>query len=143
MKNVLIIKDHFTCYTQVYVTKNHTWHALQFFSVFRFPYWLMSNKVREFMDQVISELCDLLSVMKIWTLPYDPQTNGSVEQVHQMLRRMIAKIDPDKRAKWLSHLGPILIAYNATRSLINGYSPYFLIFWVPTEITSEPVIPNC
>ena len=45
-----------------------------------------------------------------------------------MLRRMIAKMDPEKRAKWPSHLGPILIAYNATRSLITGYSPYFLMF---------------
>ena len=45
-----------------------------------------------------------------------------------MLRRMIAKMDPEKRAKWPSHLGPILIAYNATRSLITGYSPYFQMF---------------
>ena len=37
-------------------------------------------------------------------------------------------MDPDKRAKWPLHLGPILIAYNATRSLITGYSPYFLMF---------------
>ena len=37
-------------------------------------------------------------------------------------------MDPEKRAKWPLHLGPILIAYNATRSLITGYSPYFLMF---------------
>ena len=37
-------------------------------------------------------------------------------------------MDPEKRAKWPSHLGPILIAYNAMRSLITGYSPYFLMF---------------
>ena len=37
-------------------------------------------------------------------------------------------MDPNKRAKWPSHLGPILITYNATRSLITGYSPYFLMF---------------
>ena len=37
-------------------------------------------------------------------------------------------MDPEKRAKWPSHLGPILIAYNATRLLITGYSPYFLMF---------------
>ena len=61
-------------------------------------------------------------------LPYHLQTNGAVERVHQTLRRMIAKMDPEKRAKWPLHLGPILIAYNATRSLIMGYSPYFLMF---------------
>ena len=37
-------------------------------------------------------------------------------------------MEPEKRAKWPSHLGPILIAYNATRSLITGYLPYFLMF---------------
>ena len=88
----------------------------------------MSDQASEFMGQVISELCDLLGVTKIRTSPYHPQTNGAVERVHQTLRRMIAKLDPDKRAKWPSHLGPILIAYNATRSLITGYSPYFLMF---------------
>ena len=88
----------------------------------------MSDQAAEFMGQVISELCDLLGVTKIRTSPYHPQTNGTIKRVHQTLRRMIAKMDPDKRAKWPLHLGPILIAYNATRSLITGYSPYFLMF---------------
>ena len=88
----------------------------------------MSDQAAEFTGQVISELCDLLGVTKIRTSPYHPQCNGVVERVHQTLRRMIAKMDPDKRAQWPSHLGPILIAYNATRSLITGYSPYFLMF---------------
>ena len=100
----------------------------EFFSVFGFPRQLMSDQASEFTGQVISELCDLLGVTKIRTSPYHQQTNGTVERVHQTLRRMIAKMDPEKRAKWPSHLGPILIAYNVTWSLITGYSPYFLMF---------------
>ena len=88
----------------------------------------MSDQASEFTGQVISELCDLLGVTKIRTSPYHLQTNSAVERVHQTLRRMIAKMEPEKRAKWPSHLGPILIAYNATQSLITGYSPYFLMF---------------
>ena len=134
MKNVLVIEDHFTRYTQAYVTNNHTACTTarvlynEFFSVFGFPRRLMSDQASEFTGQVISELCNLLGITKIRTLPYHPQTNGTVERVHQTLRRMIAKMDPDKKAKWPLHLGPILIAYNATRSLITGYSPYFLMF---------------
>ena len=134
VKNVLVVEDHFTHYTQAYVTNNHTARTMahilfnEFFSVFVFPRRLMSDQAAEFTGQVISELCDLLGVTKIRTSPYHPQTNGTVERVHQTLRRMIAKIDPDKRAKWPSHLGPILIAYNVTRPLITGYSPYFLMF---------------
>ena len=42
MKNVLVVKDHFTRYTQVYVTNNHTAHTTarvlynKFYSVFGF-----------------------------------------------------------------------------------------------------------
>ena len=89
----------------------------------------MSDQAAEFTGQVISELCDLLGVTKLRTSPYHPQTNSAVERVHLPLRRMIAKMDPDKRAKSPSHLELILIAYNVTRSLITGYSPYFLMFW--------------
>ena len=39
----------------------------------------MSDQASEFTGQVISELCDLLDVTKIRTLPYHPQTNGAVE----------------------------------------------------------------
>ena len=43
MKNVLVIEDHFTCYSQAYVTNNHTVRTTagvlynEFFSVFGFP----------------------------------------------------------------------------------------------------------
>ena len=43
VKNVLVIEDHFTCYTQAYVTNNHTTRTMarvlynEFFSVFGFP----------------------------------------------------------------------------------------------------------
>ena len=70
----------------------------------------------------------LLGIEKIRTTPYHPQTNGSAERVHQTLQRMIGKLDPEKRRKWPEHIGSVLMAYNATRSLVTGYSPYFLMF---------------
>ena len=148
VKNVLVVEDHFTRYTQAYVTNNHTARMMahilynEFFSVFGFPRRLMSDQASEFTGQVISELCDLLGVTKIRTLPYHLQTNGTVERVHQTLRRMIAKMDPEKRAKWPSHLGPILIAYNATRSLITGYSPYFLMFGCRPRLPVDLLFPT-
>ena len=147
VKNVLVIEDHFTHYTQAYVTNNHTAYTMarilyEFFSVFGFPRQLMSDQAAKFTGQVISELCDLLGVTKIRTSPYHPQTNGAIERVHQTLRRMIAKMDPDKRAKWPSHLGPILIAYNATRSLITGYLPYFLMFGHQPRLPVDLLFPT-
>ena len=99
-----------------------------YFSVFGFLQHLMSDQGTEFCGKVIAAMCSLLGVEKIRTTPYHPQTNGSAERVHQTLQRMIGKLDPEKRKKWPAHIGSIIIAYNSTRSLVTGYSPYYLMF---------------
>ena len=132
--NVLVVVDHFTRYVQAFVTKNHTVRTTarvlynNYFSVFGFPQRLMSDQGTEFCGKVIAAMCSLLGVEKIRTTPYHPQTNGSAERVHQTLQRMIGKLDPEKRRKWPAHIGSIIIAYNSTRSLVTGYSPYYLMF---------------
>ena len=138
VKNVLVVIDHFTCYVQAFVTKNHTARTMSrrlynnYFSVFGFPQHLSSGQGTEFCGKVITAMCSLLGVKKIWTTPYHPQTNGSAKRVHQTLQRMIGKLDPEKRKKWPVHMGSIIIAYNSTRSLVTGYSPYYLMFgWRP------------
>ena len=85
VKNILVVEDHFTPFTQAYVTNNHTACTTarvlynEFFSVLRFPRRLMSDQASEFTGQVILELCDLLGVTKIRMSPYHLQTKGTVE----------------------------------------------------------------
>ena len=134
VQNVLLVVDHFTRYVQAFITKNHTARTTarvlynNYFSVFGFPQCLMSDQGTEFCGKVIAAMCSLLGVEKICTPPYHPQTNGLAERVHQTLQRMIGKLDPEKRMKWPAHIGSIIIAYNSTRSLVTGYSPYYLMF---------------
>ena len=92
VKNVLVVKDHFTRYLQAYVTENHTARTTaqvlynEYFSVFSFPRRLMSDQAPEFSGKVIAALCDLLGVAKICTSPYHPQSNGAVERAYQTLQ---------------------------------------------------------
>ena len=144
VQNVLVVVDHFTRYVQAFVTKNHTARTMarvlynNYFSVFGFPQRLMSDQGTEFCGKVIAAMCSLLGVEKICTTPYHPQTNGVAERVHQTLQRMIGKLEPEKRRKWPAHIGSIIIAYNSTRSLVTGYSPYYLMFghrpWLPIDL---------
>ena len=134
VKNMLVVVDHFTRYVQAFVTKNHMARTMaqvlynNYFSVFSFPQRLMSDQGTEFCGKVIAAMCSLLGIEKIWTTLYPPQTNRSAERVHQMLQHMIGKLDPEKRKKWPAHIGSIITAYNSTRSLVTGYSPYYLMF---------------
>ena len=144
VRNVLMVIDHFTRYVQAFVTKSHTARTMarvlynNYFSVFGFPQRLMSGQGTEFCGKVIAAMCSLLGVEKICTTPNHPQTNGSAERVHQTLQRMIGKLDLEKRRKWPAHIGSIIIAYNSTRSLVTGYSPYYLMFghrpWLPIDL---------
>ena len=92
VKNVLVIVDHFTRYVQAYVTRNQTAGTTarvlynEYFSVFGFPKRLMSDQGTGFTSKVIAAMCSLLGIEKIRTTPYHPQSNGSAERVHQMLR---------------------------------------------------------
>ena len=148
VRNVLVIVDHFTRYVQAFVTNNHTAYTTarvlynNFFSVFGFPQKLMSDQGTEFTGDVIAAMCKLLGIEKIRTMPYHPQTNGSAERVHQTLQRMIGKLDPEKRLKWPEHIGSVLIAYNATRSQVTGYSPYFLMFGQRPRLPVDLLFPT-
>ena len=88
---------------------------------------LMSDQGKEFCNNILKEMCYYLNIKKVRTMPYHPQSNGTVERVHQMLRRMISKLDNKCQKNWPDHLSSITHAYNSTRSQITGYSPYFLM----------------
>ena len=98
----------------------------------------MSDQGTEFTGDMIAVMCKLLGIEKIRTTLYHPQTNGSAERVHQTLQRMIGKLDPEKCRKWPKHIGSMLITYNATRSQVTGYFPYFRMFgwrpWLPVDL---------
>ena len=80
------------------------------------------------MSNVIEEMCKILGIKKLQTMPYHCQTNGLVERSHQMIMQMIGKLGKDKKADWPSHLAEIVHAYNATCSTVTGYSPHYLMF---------------
>ena len=149
VRNVLVVVDHFTRYVQAFITKKHTARMIarvlyhNYFSVFGFPQCLMSDQGMEFCGKVIVAMCSLLGVEKIRTMPYHPQTNGSAERVHQTLQRMIGKLDPEKRKKWPAHIGSIIIAYNSTRSLVTGYSLYYLMFGHRPQLPIDLLVPMC
>ena len=75
---------------------------------------LLSDGVVNFMSSIIDEMCKLLDVKKLQTMPYHPQTNGLVERSHQTIMHMIGKLGEDKKADWPEHLAEVVHTYDAT-----------------------------
>ena len=121
--NVLVLQDHFSKYVVAYVVKNQTARTaaktlrIGYFRLFGAPAY-----------PIITHLCELYGVQKLRTSPYHAQTNGQVERMNQTIIHMIGKLEEDRKGCWSEHLPELLMAYNATRSAVTGYSPYYLVF---------------
>ena len=134
VQKLLVVVDHFTRYVQAYRIADKT--ALStakclydnYFRHFGFPQCLMSDQGKEFCNGIIESLCIYLGIKKIRTTAYHPQSNGAVERSHQTLQRMLGKLEGTQRKHWPEYLASVTLAYNATRSQVTGYSPYFLMF---------------
>ena len=62
--------------------------------------------------------------------------------MNQMIIHMIGKLEEDRKACWSEHLPELLLAYNATRSAVTGYSPYYLLFSRRPRIPVDYLFPT-
>ena len=136
--NVLMFQDHFTKHVLAYMTPDQTAKTVAKFlyggyiSIFGALARHLSDRSASFMSSIIEEMCKILGIKWLWTMPYHPQTNGLVDRSHQMIMHMIGKLGEDKKADWPSHLAEIVHTYNATQSAVTRYSPHYLMFrWQP------------
>ena len=122
----------------------HTWPLIKlqklllnsymegYISIFGTPARLLGDRGANFTSSIIEEMCKILGIKWLWTMPYHPQMNGLVERLHQTTMHMIGKLGEDKKADWPSHLAEIAHAYNATQFTVTGYRPHYLMFgWWP------------
>ena len=148
IRNVLVLQDHFSKYVVAYVVKDQTAHTAAetlrngYFGLFRAPACLVSDQGKAFTGHIITHLCELYGVQKLRTSPYHAQTNGQVERMNQTIICMIGKLEEDKKACWSEHLPELLLAYNATRSAVTGYSPYYLLFGRRPRIPVDYLFPT-
>ena len=148
IRNVLVLQDHFSKYVVAYVVKDQTARTaaktlrIGYFRLFGAPAYLVSDQGKAFTGHVITHLCELYGVQKLRTLPYHAQTNGQVERMNQTIICMIGKLEVEKKACWSEHLPELLMAYNATRSAVTGYSPYYMLFGRRSRIPVDYLLPT-
>ena len=148
IRNVMVMQDHFSKYVVTYVDKDQTARTTAetlrsgYFGLFGAPAYLVSDQGKGFTGHLITNLCELYGVQKLRTSPYHAQTNGQVERMNQTIIRMIGKLEQDKKARWSEHLPEMLAAYNGTRSMVAGYSHYFLLFGRKARMPVDYLFPT-
>ena len=133
-ENGLVITDHFTRYTQVYVTRAQTTQTMaktlwdKFIVHYGLPKKILMDQGQNFESQLVADLCELMGVQKIWTSLYHPHTNGQCERFNSTLINMLGTLPKEKKSVWKNHIGTLVHAYNCTQNSAMGLSPYYLMF---------------
>ena len=133
-ENILVITDHFSKFSQAYPTKNQLAkttarvlfeHYIVHYGV---PARIHSDQGRNFESKVIKELCNIMSIQKSRTTPYHAMGNGLVERFNRSLLQMLGTLEADKKKNWKDYLPSVVHAYNCTKHVSTGFSPYKLMF---------------
>ena len=90
--------------------------------------WIISDNAQEFKSKLFQEVCDKLNSEHRYSTVYYPKGNARVENVHNFLKRVIAKYkDPYEELDWDAALQLACFAFNSSESTDGLQSPFFLI----------------
>jgi len=92
------------------------------------PDRVVSDKGNEFVNRVMKRVCQILRINKISTTPYNPRSDGFVENHNKTLKdQLYHYIDTLKQDDWDTYLPVVQLMYNSTVSASTGYSPMLLM----------------
>ena len=132
-KYILVIQDIFTKFVQTVAIKDMTaisvFEALMgsWIQVFGPPHRLLTDNGANFTSSTLEDLFVLLKIQKLWTSPYRPQTDGSVERLNKTISGMLKSFISDMQDDWDQFLPMIVLAYNCTYNYKVRNSPFFLM----------------
>ena len=119
---LLVIKDHFTQYTQLYPTRNKEAKtaAEKLFNdyVLRFgmPGKIIHDQGREFENKLLQQLSKSCNIKRLRTTSYHPQCNGQVERMNQSVISILKALENTEKKSWKNHINKLVHAYNCTKS---------------------------
>jgi len=145
-KYILIVVDGYSKYMSLYPLPSKDMHTVatclydNYFSVHGFPNTLISDQGKEFCNQILNEMCNILQVKKLRTSAYHPASNSACENKIALVNRMLAGLMKHPADGWAVWLPAITLSYNSSVSDSTKCSPFFLTFGVEAKLPELPEI---
>lgn len=130
---ILVFIDHFTKYAELVPVKQHTANICAKKLINKIilrhgvPERLLSDRGRNFIDNVSTLVYKILGIKKITTTAYHPQGNGITERINRTIKNSLAKYVYKHQKDWDVYLRYINFAYNTTQHSATKETPFFLM----------------
>jgi transposase InsO family protein len=114
---------------------------------------LHSDQGSEFDSHLLSKIMTLLGVKKTRTMPYRPQSDGTVKQVNQTLKALLSAYVDKDYVTWDEYIPFVLLSYRSSIHESTGCTPLLLFnnrecnlpadfFFGPPEPPDAPSCPS-
>ena len=90
------------------------------------PETLLSDRGPQFLAQLANEVYRILSVKKVNTAAYHPQTNGLVERFNKTIATMLSCYVDSRHRDWDTYVPYVAMAYNTAVNASTTLSPFMM-----------------
>ena len=131
---ILVITDYCTRWTEAFATKDMKAETVakilieEIICRYSAPRQILSDQGRNFLSQVVKEVCNYFRINKINTSAYHPATNGLCERFNGTLCKMLSVYVNDEQTNWDIYLPIVLFAYRVSEQKSAKESPFKLLF---------------
>ena len=92
------------------------------------PRFILSDNGTEFKNQIFNRVTKDLSIERIFSAPYHPQSNGKLETFHKFLKPTLKKMCAEDQDNWDDYVEQVLGTYRGVPNLTTGELPFFLVY---------------
>ncbi|KAF2881794.1 hypothetical protein ILUMI_24389 [Ignelater luminosus] len=132
-KFILTIQDDLTKFLYAVAIPYHTadivaHEFLKFISLYGTPLTILTDQGSEFMSNTFVNFNKLLKIHKTNSTAYHPETQGSLERAHAVLKEYLRHYVQNDQSTWDKFLPTAVFAYNSNVHSATNYTPYELLF---------------
>ena len=99
------------------------------------PRTLLSDRGKNFLLNLVREVCNLYSIKKLNTSAYNPKCDGLVERLNSTLCQTLSMFVSKNQKDWDTFIPAALLAIRTSPSESTGESPFYLLYG------REPLLP--
>jgi hypothetical protein len=104
------------------------------------PTILLSDRGKNFLSEIVKELCTNFQIKHHKSSAYRPQTNGMIERFNRTIGEALAKITSYKYKEWDEILPSVLLAYRTMKHNTTKFTPFSLIYGRDAKLPIESII---
>ena len=149
---VLVFSDYLSRYMEICPIKDKTSvsvaEALKHRVITRHscPRVLLSDNAREFVSQVIQDVCKFYDIHKCQIVAYKPSSNGLVERANKAILSILRTLITPTTSDWHLFLDDVQFTLNNSINESVGESPHFILYGydgrMPHSLLDDAVPPR-